>query len=85
MDFPALLGTPKQIAWAESIRMEAYRKWMGAIRLADNSAGAQTALEAINYAIQHATSASEWIDNRNNKSIMLNGYRNQMHQQREGA
>lgn len=86
MDFPALSGSAKQIAWAETIRMEMYNEWMEKVdrfkkseKTKEDTQDIMDMLDKINYTIQHATSASEWIDNRNGDGrMMLNKYRKQM-------
>lgn len=88
MDFPTLKGSEKQVAWAETIRLETYSRWMESFNdLAEEyPERAPKALDAINYAIQHATGASEWIDNRGDSlGKMLQKYRNMMEEEQRDA
>ncbi len=85
LNFPSLRGTPKQVAWAETIRMELYNGWIKEIewlkkRAATNTgAFLQQAQDAIDYTILNAVSASEWINNRNTSGReMLRKYRQRL-------
>lgn len=86
LNFPALRGTPKQVAWAETIRMELYNGWMKELdwlkKRATGNAGAeniQQAQDVIDYTIINAVSASEWINNRNTSGReMLRQYRQRL-------
>lgn len=74
MGFPALVGSPKQIAWAETIRMGLYDAWMELISRNRGAKHASQVLDVIHYTMQHAIIASEWIDNRDDEGAMLRKY-----------
>lgn len=82
-NLPALEGSAKQIAWAETLRMDRYNQWMDELK---QSSEAGAPAENIKYAqnlfayiMSHATNAAEWIENRNgNGAIMLNDYARRM-------
>lgn len=82
-NLPALEGSAKQIAWAETLRMERYNQWMDELKRS-SEAGAPTenmeyAQNLFAYIMSHATSAAEWIEGRNgNGAIMLNDYARRM-------
>lgn len=88
LNFPALRGTQKQVAWAETIRMQLYNGWMKELdwlkKRAATDAGADNVKQAqdvIEYTILNAVSASEWIDSRNTSGReMLRKYRQRLEQ-----
>lgn len=67
--FPALIGSPKQIAWAETIRAEA-AKSLFEIRLqlkSNTEVNGDDSIFRVIDAILLRTSAKDWIDSRSNK------------------
>ena len=58
---PALTGTEKQIAWAETLRVELYKKWIKEAQIYKNPAETVKRLNAMTLA---ETSAKFWIDHR---------------------
>lgn len=86
LNFPALRGTAKQIAWAETIRMELYNGWMKELdwlrKRATGNAGTeniQQAQDVIDYTILNAVGASEWINYRNTSGReLLRKYRQRL-------
>lgn len=70
---PELTGTPKQIAWAESIRYKYYEFILDYISKCPDSEDKESAITTVTNALklESATKSSWWIDNRDKDKITL--------------
>lgn len=88
VSLPSLEGSSKQIAWAETLRMDRYNQWMDELKQSSEAgAPAENMKYAQNlfaYVMSHATSAAEWIEDRNGSgSFMLNNYARRMKDEKQ--
>lgn len=63
-NLPELQGTPKQVAWAEVIRMKQLPKYLNAVKYVKEDMRSHPVVLATIEAIRNQTSAKWWIDRR---------------------
>lgn len=68
---PALEGTPKQIAWAESIRVKAIADAEAAIAATATTAERKAQVAPLLAQLKGENSAAWWIDNRKRTGVQL--------------
>lgn len=75
---PELIGTDKQITWAETIRRKFYDRAIERFEKMEASADEKRAAHgraALAYVIENATSASEWINYRDDMKTLIANYK----------
>lgn len=75
---PELIGTDKQITWAETIRRKFYENTIEGFKKAEASVDEKTMAiirASLAYVIKNATSASEWIEYRNDTKSLVAKYK----------
>jgi hypothetical protein len=72
MEMPGLTGSEKQIAWANTIRVEKVKEMQGKIgRLKVKEKSKVKTIKAMEYIVSSNTNASWWIDNRNEDGVWM--------------